>query len=114
MNLEGVNLGELDRARLPEPIDILTLDLSYLSLTAAVPQLERVELRPGVQLIALVKPMFELGLPQPPAADADIARALTLAVRGIERAGWRVIATMSSPVTGARGAREHLLHAAKP
>jgi 23S rRNA (cytidine1920-2'-O)/16S rRNA (cytidine1409-2'-O)-methyltransferase len=35
--LERVNLGELDRSRIPESIELLTIDLSYLSLREAVP-----------------------------------------------------------------------------
>lgn len=111
VNLEGVNLGALDGRRVPEPVQLVTLDLSYLSLSAAVPQLSRIELAAHAELVGLVKPMFELGLPQPPTSEDEVARALELAVVGVERAGWRVVATMRSPVTGARGARECLLYA---
>lgn len=113
LNLEGVNLGELDRARVPDVVDLVTLDLSYLSLAAAVPQLGRVELARGARLVALVKPMFELGLPQPPNDEADLERALKAAVAGVMSAGWRVMGTMASPVAGARGAKEKLLYAVR-
>ena len=113
VNLEGVNLGALDNAKVPDEIELITLDLSYLSLTVAVPQLARIRVHDRADLIALVKPMFELALPEPPRAEDEIQRALDLAVTGVERAGWRVKATLPSPVTGARGAREHLLYAAR-
>jgi 23S rRNA (cytidine1920-2'-O)/16S rRNA (cytidine1409-2'-O)-methyltransferase len=109
VNLEGVNLGELDRERVPDDVELVTLDLSYLSVAAAVPQLRG--LAAQAELVALVKPMFELGLPRPPADEDQIARALALAADGVQRAGWRVVGAMPSPVTGARGAREHLLYA---
>ena len=111
VNLEGVNLGELGAGRVPEPIDLFTVDVSYLSLADAIPQLERVRIAPGADLVALVKPMFELGLPAAPAGDDELRRAEELAAAAAERAGWRVAGAIPSPVTGARGARERLLHA---
>ena len=89
----------------------MTLDLSYLSLAGAVPQLERLQLAAGADLIALVKPMFELGLDSPPEDEPTLRRALDLAVAGVERLPWHVVGTMASPVTGSKGAREWLLHA---
>ena len=65
---------------------------------------------PGTDLVALVKPMFELGLDTPPVDEPSLQRALDLAVSGVERSPWRVIGTMSSPVTGSKGARESLVH----
>jgi 23S rRNA (cytidine1920-2'-O)/16S rRNA (cytidine1409-2'-O)-methyltransferase len=65
VNLEGVNLGEL---AIDEVVDVVTIDVSYLALADAVPQLERLSLAPRAQLIALVKPMFELRAGSPPAA----------------------------------------------
>jgi len=111
VNLEGVNLGDLDSRRVPEPVELFTVDVSYLSLTAAVPQLDRVPIAERSQLVALVKPMFELGLASAPVDDERVGRALELAIAGIERAGWSVAGAVESPVRGARGAREHLVHA---
>ena len=113
VNLEGVNLGSLDGRLVPEAVQLFTVDVSYLSLAAAVPQLARVPMPAAVELVALVKPMFELGLAFAPADDENVNRALELAVAGIERAGWSVAGTMASPVRGARGAREHLVYAVR-
>jgi len=110
VNLERTNLADLDRGLVPDPIDLLTLDLSFLSLTDAVPQLQRLQLHASADMVALVKPMFELRLPEPP-GDLRLQRALDVAVAGIEDAGWRVIASMRSPVLGSRGAQEFLVHA---
>ena len=113
LNLERTNLSELGSA-LPRcwDIDVVTLDLSYLSVAVAVPQLEAVRLSPTADLIALVKPMFELGLATPPVDEPTLRRAVEQAVHGVERDGrWVLEGTMSSPVRGARGAREWLLHA---
>ena len=66
VNLEGVNLGELDTTRVPEEVELVTLDLSYLPLADAVPQLGRLALARDAELVALVKPAFELRLGAPP------------------------------------------------
>lgn len=114
VNLEATNVSKLDARLIPEPIDVVTIDVSYLALAVAVAQLDRIALAAGVDLVGLVKPMFELRLPTAP-SDADVVEAATRrAVEGIEAAGWRVVATMPSPVRGGRGAVEALLHARRP
>ena len=113
VNLEATNLGELKSELVPEAIEVVTLDLSYLSLTVAVPQLDRVTLTPGADLVTLVKPMFELQLPRPPDDRERQEEALAKAMAGIARAGWQVMASMDSPVLGGRGAVEFLVHASR-
>ena len=109
--LERTNLAALDRTLVAEPVDVLTIDVSYVSLASALPQLRGVELAAGAELVALVKPMFELRLAAPPVADRALERALAAAAAGAEAAGWHVVAGVRSPVAGARGAVELLLHA---
>jgi 23S rRNA (cytidine1920-2'-O)/16S rRNA (cytidine1409-2'-O)-methyltransferase len=94
----------------PEPVEVVTLDLSYLALA---PQLERVEIRPSAHAIALVKPQFELGPAAPPADPERLADAACAAAAGFVAAGWRVPATIGSPVRGSRGSIELLLHAVR-
>jgi 23S rRNA (cytidine1920-2'-O)/16S rRNA (cytidine1409-2'-O)-methyltransferase len=110
VNLERTNLGELDTSVVPDAIDIVTIDVSYLALARAVPQLAPLVLADGADLIALVKPMFELGLAEPP-PDDELPRALALASAAIAAAGWTVLASIASPVLGHRGAKELLVHA---
>jgi 23S rRNA (cytidine1920-2'-O)/16S rRNA (cytidine1409-2'-O)-methyltransferase len=111
VNLERTNLGDLRAIPRCAPIGAVTMDLSYLSVAGAVPQIEPLSFAPDADLIALVKPMFELGLDSPPEDDPSLRRALDLAVAGVERLPWHVVGTMPSPVTGSKGAREWLLHA---
>ena len=113
VNLERTNLGDLTPELVPDEIELVTLDLSYLSLARAVPELERLRLAPAVELVALVKPMFELALGRPPGAEdrAQLDAAVTAA-----RGAWRTrVGTCSrvseSPTRGGRGAVEFLLHA---
>jgi 23S rRNA (cytidine1920-2'-O)/16S rRNA (cytidine1409-2'-O)-methyltransferase len=114
INLEATNVADLDRRLVPEPVDVVTVDVSYLSLAAAVAQLDRLDLAPGADLVGLVKPMFELRRATAPSDDASLAAAVAAATAGVAAAGWRLIASMDSPVLGARGAREALLHARRP
>jgi 23S rRNA (cytidine1920-2'-O)/16S rRNA (cytidine1409-2'-O)-methyltransferase len=111
VNLEATNLGALSTRVVPEPIELFTLDLSYLSLANAVPQLDAVDQARSVDLVALVKPMFELHLPTPPNSPEELQEALSRAKDGISAAGWEVVHSIDSPVTGSRGAIEFLVHA---
>jgi 23S rRNA (cytidine1920-2'-O)/16S rRNA (cytidine1409-2'-O)-methyltransferase len=114
VTLERTNLGELGTQLVPDPIDVVTADLSYLSLAEALPQLRgRIVFRADADLVALVKPQFELGLRRPPTDPRLLAEALARAVAGVADAGWSVTGTIESPVRGARGAVEFLLHAAR-
>ncbi|MCL2396243.1 MAG: hypothetical protein FWC87_16355 [Acidimicrobiaceae bacterium] len=110
VNLERTNLAHLDRSLVPEPIGLITIDLSYLALAVAGPQLEQVDILAGADLVALVKPMFELGLPAPPSDPAVRVKAVEVAVAGLERCGWALEATIESPIRGNRGAVEHFAH----
>jgi 23S rRNA (cytidine1920-2'-O)/16S rRNA (cytidine1409-2'-O)-methyltransferase len=113
VNLERTNLSELGAA-VPRcwDIDVVTMDLSYLSVARAVPQLEAVRMAPTADLVALVKPMYELGLGSSPTDERTLKRAVEAARRGIERdERWVVVGVLPSPVLGAGGAREWLIHA---
>ncbi|HEX6537795.1 MAG TPA: SAM-dependent methyltransferase [Candidatus Dormibacteraeota bacterium] len=111
VNLEATNVARLDSTIVPEAIDVVTIDVSYLALGAAVAQLGRVRFNRGADLIGLVKPMFELRLAAAPLDDASVASAADRAAEAIAAAGWAVLGRMPSPVHGARGAPEMLLHA---
>ena len=111
VNLEGVNLGSLDRRLVPDIVGLVTMDLSYLAVAAAVRQLDRVVLASDAELVALVKPMFELRLKHAPRDARAVRDAFERAVAGVEGAGWRVCGHLDSPVPGARGAVEVFLHA---
>jgi 23S rRNA (cytidine1920-2'-O)/16S rRNA (cytidine1409-2'-O)-methyltransferase len=110
-NLEATNLGVLNCVLVPDMIEIITLDLSYLSLSDAVPQLETVRIANNAEAIALVKPQFELALPEPPSDRAQLLRALTKAKDGFLSNGWLVREWIESPVRGGHGSIEFLLHA---
>jgi 23S rRNA (cytidine1920-2'-O)/16S rRNA (cytidine1409-2'-O)-methyltransferase len=108
INMERTNLAD---ARVPEPVGLVTMDLAYLSVAAAAAQLGALSFTYDAQLVALVKPMFELSRATAPTDHESLAEAIDHAARGLETHGWRVLASMASPVEGARGAREGFVHA---
>jgi 23S rRNA (cytidine1920-2'-O)/16S rRNA (cytidine1409-2'-O)-methyltransferase len=110
VSLERTNLGVLTRALVPDVVEVIAIDLSYLSLARAAPQLEAVAIAPAADLVALVKPMYELGLGHPPADADQRVKAVELAAAAFEGTGWRAPRSMESPVPGRRGAVEHLIH----
>ena len=113
-NLERTNVADLDDRLVPAEVEVVTMDLSYLPVALAAPQLEQVRIHPCADLIALVKPMYELGRRTAPHSRADLGEACRRAADGVEATGWsvdRVDGVIPSPVPGARGAHEFLLHA---
>ena len=113
IDLGGHNLGALDRTCVPERVDVVTMDLSYLALRDAVPQLASLDLAPDADLVALVKPTFELGRGTLAATAADVAAAIDAAAAGIAASGWTVMGTGAAPRTGRRGAHEAFVHATR-
>ena len=111
VNLEGHNLGRVTRADVPDPVELITVDLSYLSLADAVPQLDALDIVASADLVALVKPTFELRQARVAATEDDVARAITSATAAISRSGWEVVALCDAPATGQRRAREAFIHA---
>lgn len=109
--MERTNLRYL--TSLPEPIDIATLDLSFISLTKVLEPVRRL-LRPGGLVLALVKPQFEAcpeevgrgGVVRDPLVHAaTLGRVAAWAVNH----GYRVRGLITSPVRGADGNREFFL-----
>jgi 23S rRNA (cytidine1920-2'-O)/16S rRNA (cytidine1409-2'-O)-methyltransferase len=111
--LERVNVAELAASLVPEVVEIIAIDVSYLGVAAVAPQLEALRIDGDADCIALVKPMYELQLARPPADDARLQRAVDAAARGLAATGWHVAGAIRSPELGSRGAVEFLLHASR-
>ena len=111
VNRERTNVADLSPAVIPEPIDAVSVDVSYLSLSAAVAQLTNVELVAGALLLGLVKPMFELRLATIPSDPSVLHRARDAAIAGVTAAGWDVGGCGECPVRGRRGAVEFFVFA---
>jgi predicted rRNA methylase YqxC with S4 and FtsJ domains len=86
------------------------MDLSYLAISDALPQLVGFELGTHADLIVLVKPTFELRAGTLARSDEDVARAIEQAERAMSSLGWYVKGRCDAPSTGRRGAREVFVH----
>jgi 23S rRNA (cytidine1920-2'-O)/16S rRNA (cytidine1409-2'-O)-methyltransferase len=106
VNLERTNVADLGAQLVPDVVELVTLDLSYLAVAAAVLALDQLKLAPDASLAALVKPTFELRAATLVTAPEDVHAAITAAVDGIEASGWRVDACTQPAVSGAGGAVE--------
>jgi 23S rRNA (cytidine1920-2'-O)/16S rRNA (cytidine1409-2'-O)-methyltransferase len=112
--IEGKNARYLAPGDLPGPVDILVIDVSFISLAHILPQVPPL-LREGADIVALVKPQFEAGRDEVGRKGivSDPAVHERVVARTIETAGGvglATVATAPSPVTGAEGNREFLLH----
>jgi 23S rRNA (cytidine1920-2'-O)/16S rRNA (cytidine1409-2'-O)-methyltransferase len=111
---EGVNARALTDADVPHPVDIVTIDVSFISLKHILPEVPKV-LTDGADVVALVKPQFEAGreevgkggvVTDPAVHEAVLARVTSDA----EAAGLVRCGLTPSPITGAAGNREFLMH----
>lgn len=116
-SLEGTDARDLGRALVPEPPGLIVTDVSFISLEKALPAALALA-QPGADLVALVKPQFEVGpgrVGKGGVVTDEGARADALA--GVEAflqaAGWAVQASAESPIAGGDGNREFLLWAKK-
>ena len=115
--IEGVNARGLDPASLPpafRAVDLVTVDVSFISLKLVLPPLPAL-LRPGGEVVALVKPQFEAGRGEVGrrgvVSDAAVHRRVVQEVRSAaDRIGLTPVAEAPSPLAGAGGNREFFVH----
>ena len=115
VNLEGVNARNLDPALIPEPCDVATFDVSFISLKLVIPPVLKV-LKNGAHIIALVKPQFEAGREHIRKGglmkDLQIAHNIIHDMKEFLMAlGCGVSGSIPSPVKGVKGNQEYLVHA---
>ncbi len=110
--LERTNVRYLQA--LPEPVDLVTIDVSFISLKLVLPAVVR-WLRDGAEIVALVKPQFEVGRGE--VGRGGVVRrpeqheAVLIKVAGVGRTlGLRLQGVEPSPVLGPAGNREFLAH----
>ena len=113
---ERTNVRHLEPGDLGPPVDAVVADLSFISLRTVAPALLGL-VRPGGDLIWLVKPQFEAGRQEASRnrgviADPDVWRRVLDEVTGtLEGHGAAIMGLMTSPLRGADGNVEFLLHA---
>jgi 23S rRNA (cytidine1920-2'-O)/16S rRNA (cytidine1409-2'-O)-methyltransferase len=114
---EQTNARNLTNEIVPEPVDIVVCDASFISLTKVLRAALELA-RPGAKLVALVKPQFEAGREEVGKGgvvrdEAVHRRVCDAAVEWVASRGWRVVGMTESPITGPEGNREFLLGATK-
>lgn len=111
VSMERTNLRELEE--LSEPIDLATLDLSFISLRLVLPNVRRLLTDDG-RVVALVKPQFEAGKEDVPRGgvvrDPEVWQHALLAIgAAAEEVGLQPAGVVRSPITGADGNVEFLV-----
>lgn len=114
--LERTNARALDRTHVPEPVELIVCDTSFISLRTVLPAPLALA-APQAALVALIKPQFEVGkgrvgkggVVRDPALYAEVCEAIRSWLAN--EMGWQVLGIVESPITGPKGNREFLIGA---
>jgi len=114
ISMERTNARAMTAASLPEPIDLVTIDVSFISLDKILgPVSKTLRGGPGHHIVALVKPQFEAGrgrtdhgVVRDSAIHREVLERTVLAAQ-THRLGTRAV--IVSPITGPEGNREFLV-----
>jgi len=111
------NARELSQRLIPEQIDLVVADVSFISATKIIRPAFALA-KPGADFLILVKPQFELGRkevgPGGLVSDQRLHQKAILAVRAsAESLGLHCLGTRASRLTGVEGNQEYFLHARK-
>jgi 23S rRNA (cytidine1920-2'-O)/16S rRNA (cytidine1409-2'-O)-methyltransferase len=113
---ERTNIRDATTEAIGGRVDAVVADVSFISLTAVIPALVRL-CKPGAPMVLLVKPQFEAGrevvsrgrgVVTDPAVHAEVVERIEDALR---RSGCAIAGWVDSPILGAEGNRELLVHA---
>jgi 23S rRNA (cytidine1920-2'-O)/16S rRNA (cytidine1409-2'-O)-methyltransferase len=113
---ERANARYLTSTDIPEPVDVITCDASFIGLATVLPAPLALAAE-KVQLVVLVKPQFEAGPSQ--VGKGGVVRDPAVHREACNRAaawvaaqrGWEVVGVVESPILGPEGNREFLLYA---
>ncbi|WP_082863474.1 TlyA family RNA methyltransferase [Thermodesulfatator autotrophicus] len=112
--LEGVNARYLSEKDLPELVDLVTIDVSFISLTKILPAALRI-LKPGGKIIALIKPQFEVGrekvgkggVVRNPALHQEVIKKIE--EFSTKELSLKSLGVVESPILGPAGNKEFLI-----
>ena len=115
--LEQTSARILTDAHIPEPVDLIVCDASFIGL-AKVLERPLTFAKPNARLLALIKPQFEAGREAVGKGgvvrDPAVHAAVCVAVRQwVEGQGWTVAGIVESPITGPEGNIEFLIAATR-
>jgi 23S rRNA (cytidine1920-2'-O)/16S rRNA (cytidine1409-2'-O)-methyltransferase len=114
--LERANARYLSTDQVPDPVDLIACDASFIGLETVLPAPLALA-APGADLVALVKPQFEVGrgrvgkggVVRDPALHREVCERIASWLGG--RPGWAVRGLIESPILGPEGNREFLIAA---
>jgi len=111
--LERTNIRYVDRAAVPEPIDLAVIDVSFISLTLVLPAVVHL-LNSSAVVVVLVKPQFEVGKGQVGRGgivrdDAQREAVTEKVIACAAHLGLQLKGVLDSPVIGRKGNREILV-----
>jgi 23S rRNA (cytidine1920-2'-O)/16S rRNA (cytidine1409-2'-O)-methyltransferase len=114
VSLEGTDIRNVPAAMLPDQPELVTIDVSFISLKLVMPAATALVRRPA-QLVALIKPQFEAGrghakkgIVRDAAVHSGVCDDLASLATTL---GWRLAGVIPSPIAGGDGNREFLLGA---
>jgi 23S rRNA (cytidine1920-2'-O)/16S rRNA (cytidine1409-2'-O)-methyltransferase len=112
--LEKTNIRYLEKDMIKDKIDIATIDVSFISLLKVIPKI-REFLEPSGEVIALIKPQFEVGRKEVGKGgvvrdDTKRQEAVNKIINEVINMGFEVKGTITSPLPGPKGNIEYFIH----
>lgn len=109
---DSVNVRHLTRKMVDDPVDLMTVDLAFISLRLIFPRLKQF---PSAEIVALVKPQFEARRDEIPAGgiiqDKDLQEDVVGRVKDFALSeGLELLGEMASPLEGRKGNQEYFLY----
>lgn len=117
VNIERTNIRHADETLLPEQVDLIVADVSFISLKKIMPACTRF-LKPGGEIVKLIKPQFEVG---PGQTDRGIVRDESLRQETVDsilhfmktELGFDSLGVVPSQILGSKGNQEYLAYLRK-
>ncbi len=109
---DSINVRHLTQAMVEDSVDLITVDLAFISLRLIFPRLKQF---PSAEIIALVKPQFEARRDEVPAGgiihDKELQEDIVGRVKGFAASeGFDLLGEMASALAGRRGNQEYFLY----
>src|SRR5436190_3463855 len=114
ISMEKTNIRDVTRAEVPEPIELIVCDASFIGLRTSLPAALSLA-APGAHLVALIKPQFEVGkgrvgkggIVRDAALDAEVSTTISDLLAA--QPGWRVLRVTDSPIDDREGNKRFLI-----
>lgn len=112
--MDRQNIRSLKKGKIAEAIELAVIDVSFISLAIVLPAVD-LFLKAGASIVALIKPQFEVGrelvgkggIVKDTAAHDHAVSSVRASGEGL---GWKCAGVIESPILGAKGNKEFLVH----